>query len=72
MFSDKNFKKSNRATNIDAKSATVNTFFEQWIKEVQVKKYDGDLQIVSSSTEDIYRYSEAMLKHKPKDVLETL
>ena len=49
---------------------TVNIFFAQWIKEIDIKKYGDDIPILPlTNTVDVYRYSDELLKHMPKDAL---
>lgn len=53
---------------------TVNSFllffFAYWIKEIDIKQCVDDLQILpTNNPTDIYRYSDAILKHMPKDTL---
>ena len=51
----------------------VNNFFAQWIKEIHIKRYGDDIPIlVLTNTVDIYRYSDEILKHVPKDTLKTI
>ena len=51
---------------------TVNNFFAHWIKEIESEQHGDDLQILpTGNSADIYRYSDAMLKHMPKDVQKT-
>ena len=59
------------SANIDENMITVNNVFAHWIREIEVKRYWGDLQIVPSSTVDIYKYSDSILKYMPKDELNT-
>ena len=62
-------KKTNKATAIDRDMIPVNNFFARWIKDVTVKRYGDDIAVLPiNTTLDIYRYSESMLKHLPKDV----
>ena len=50
----------------------VNNFFTHWRKDVNIKRYGDDIAILPiNKTLDIYRYSDAMLKHLPDDVLAT-
>ena len=51
---------------------TVNNFFAPWLKEIDIKRYGDGLQIlpVGNSTE-VYRYSDAILKHMPAKALKT-
>ena len=65
-------KRTNKATAIDGDMIPVNNFFAHWIKNVTVKRYGDDIAVLPiNTTLDIYRYSESMLKHLPKDVLPT-
>ena len=51
---------------------TANNFFVLWIKEIDIKRYEDDLQIVlTNNATDIYRYLNAILKHVPKNALKT-
>ena len=51
----------------------VNNFFAQWIKEIHIKRYGDDIPILAlTNTVDIYRYSDEILKHVPKDTLKTI
>ena len=51
----------------------VNNFYMHWIKDVNIRRYGGDIAVLLiNKTLDTYRYSDAMLKHLPKDVLATL
>ena len=58
------------ANNIDANLFTVNNFFANWLKEIDIKRYGDVLQILPIiNFRDIYRYSDAIVKHIPKDAL---
>ena len=58
--------KSNVDNDIGADLITVNNF----IKEISVTRYGNDKQLMLSfSPYEIYQYSEAMLKHLPKNAL---
>ena len=51
---------------------TVNNFFAHWIKEIDIKRYGGDIPILLlTNSVDIYRYSDELLKNVPKDALKT-
>ena len=66
-------KKSTNVTNILATEITINNFFAHWIKEIDIKRYADDIPILPlSNTVEIYKYSDAMLKHVPKDALEII
>ena len=52
---------------------TVNNFFAHWIKETDIKRYGDNIPILPlTNTVDIYRYSDEILKHLPKDALKTI
>ena len=66
-------KKSNNNSNIDGDLITVNNFFAHWVKEVSITKYGSDKELPPTFTPwEVYQYSDAMLKHLPKDSLKTL
>ena len=66
-------KKSNTVTNIATSAVTVNNFFAHWIKEIDIKRLGDDTPILpTSNTVEIYKYSDAILKHLPKDALEVI
>ena len=45
----------------------VNNFFAHWIKEIDIKHLGDDIPILpTTNTINIYRYSDAMLKHLSK------
>ena len=49
---------------------TVNILFVLWIKEINIKRYGDDLEIVlTNNVTDIYRYLDAILKHMSKNAL---
>ena len=51
----------------------VNNFFSHSIKEIDIKRYGDYMPILPLfNTVDIYRYSEQLLKHMPKDGLKTM
>ena len=65
--------KTNSNNSIPAGMVTVNIFFfAHWLKEIDIERYGNDLQIlpVTNSTE-VYKYSDAMLKHMPIKALKT-
>ena len=56
--------------NLDATLITVNNFFAHWIKEIDIKKLGDDTPVLpATNTVDIYKYSDALLKHTPKKAL---
>ena len=65
-------KRTDKAQAIDGNMIPVNNFFTHWIKDVNIKRYGDDIAILPiNKSLDIYRYSDAMLKHLPDDVLAT-
>ena len=65
-------KTSNKPQAIDGDMIPVNNFFAHWIKDVNIKRYGDDIAVLPiNKTLVIYRYSEAVLKHLPDDVLKT-
>ena len=70
VFPMKIKKKSNVANNILATEITVNNFLAYWIKEIDIKRLGDDIPILpTTNTIPIYRYSDRLLKHMPKDSL---
>ena len=68
VFPMKIIKKSNVANDILAAEITVNNFFAHWIKEIDIKRLSDDIPILpTTNTIPIYRYSDRLLKHMPKD-----
>ena len=66
-------KKTNTANNIATTATTVNNFFAHWIKEIDIKRLRDDTPILpTSNTVEIYKYSDAILKHIPKEALEVI
>ena len=66
-------KKTNTANNIATTATTVNNFFAHWIKEIDIKRLGDDTPILpTSNTVEIYKYSDAILKHIPKEALEVI
>ena len=60
-------KQTNNANNILGTEITVNNFFAHWIKEIDIKRLGDDVPILpTTNTVEIYKYSDAMLKHMPK------
>ena len=63
-------KKTNVANNILVTEITVNNFFAHWIKEIDIKRLGDDAPILpTTNTVEIYKYSDAILKHMPKKAL---
>ena len=64
--------KTNQNLDIDADLITVNNFFAHFVKEISVTKYGSNKELIPTfSPYDTYQYSDAMLKHLPKDTLKT-
>ena len=65
--------KTNSANDIAASATVVNNFFAHWIKEIDIKRLGDDTPILpTSNTVEIYKYSDAILKHLPKDALKVI
>ena len=72
-FTMKIKKSSNEAIIIDRDMITVNNIFGHLIKEISVTKYGSDKELIPTfSPYEIYQYSDAMLKHLPKDSLKKM
>ena len=68
------FKKlSNITHNLDADIYPVNSFFAHWIREIDIMKYRTNKSIIPTTTpKEIYRYSDSMLKHLPRNALKMI
>ena len=65
--------KTNIANDILATEITPNNFFAHWIKEIDIKCLVDDIPILlRTNTIDIYKYSNAMLKHLPEKALKVI
>ena len=63
-------KLSNAAQDLDPNLLTVNKFSAHWIKETDITKYGTNKSLIPATTpKEVYRYSDAMLKHLPKSAL---
>ena len=66
-------KKTNVANDILATEITVNNFFAHWMKEIDIKRLGDDVPVLpTTNTIEIYKYSDAMLKHVPKKALKVI
>ena len=73
VFPMKIKKKSNVANDLDNTLITVNNFFAHWIKEIDIKKLGDDQPILPTiNTVEIYKYSDQILKHMPKNSLKLI
>ena len=58
---------TNNAVQIEANMMTVNNSFTHWIKEIDITKYGTIKQLIPTSTlQEIYQYSDLLLKHLPE------
>ena len=72
LFPPKKIKsKADNNNDIAAGTMPVNNFFVHWIKEVDIQRYGDDVPVLPLKTIEVYRYFDDMLKHLPKDALET-
>lgn len=56
-------KKNLQATSdMDANMITVNNCFTHWIKKIDIRRCNVQILLISNTT-DLYRYSDAILKH---------
>ena len=70
VFPMKIKKSTNVANNLAATDITVNNFFAHWIREIDIKRLGDDTPILpTTNTVEIYKYSDAILKHIPKNAL---
>ena len=52
---------------------TINNFFAHWIKEISITKYATNNELTPTTTpQEIYQYSDAMLKHLPAKSLKVI
>ena len=52
---------------------TANNFFAHWIKEIDIKRLGDDIPILPTTNMiNIYKYSDAMLKHLPEKALKVI
>ena len=73
VFPMKIKKKTDDDDDLDATLITVNNFFAHWIKEIEIKKLGDDQPILPTiNTVEIYKYSDQILKHLPKDSLKLI
>ena len=73
VFPMKIKKKTDDDNDLDATLITVNNFFAHWIKEIEIKKLGDDQPILPTiNTVEIYKYSDQILKHLPKDSLKLI
>ena len=66
VFPMKFLKESDIYADIGTDLITVNNFFGHWIKEISITKYGANKELTPTTTsQEIYQYSDAMLKHLP-------
>ena len=66
-------KLSNPAQDLDPNLLPINNFFAHWIKEIDITKYGANKSLIPTTTpQEVYRYSDAMLKHLPKNALKMI
>ena len=70
VFPMKIKKRTNVANDLTATDTVINNFFAHWIKEIDIKRLGDDTPILpTTNTVEIYKYSDAILKHIPKNAL---
>ena len=63
-------KSTNTANDLDDDLITLNIFFVHFIKEIDIRRYGNGIRILpTNNTVNLYRYSDAMLKHMLDDAL---
>ena len=68
MFSNKVQKTIQCNSRLRPKPSAYKQFFAHWIKEIDVTKYGTNKSLIPTTTpQEVYRYSDAMLKHLPKN-----
>ena len=73
VFPMKIKKRTDDDDDLDGTLITVNNFFAHWIKEIDIKKLGDDQPILPTiNTVEIYKYSDQILKHLPKDSLKLI
>ena len=73
VFPIKFLKKSHINADIGADLITVNNFFAHWLKEISVTKYGTNKELTPTTTpQEIYQYSDVMLKHLPTKSLKVV
>ena len=66
-------KKTNQNLDTDADLIIANNFFAHFVKEINVKTYGSDKELIPTfSPYEMYQYPDAMLKHLPKDALKMI
>ena len=66
-------KKTKQNLDTDADLITANNLFAHFVKEISVKTYGSDKELIpTSSPYEMYQYPDAMLKHLPKDALKMI
>ena len=66
-------KRSDKNADIDAELITVNNFFAHWIKEIRITKYGTNKELtLTKMPQEIYQYSDAVLKHLPAKSLKVI
>ena len=59
--------------NLDGDIFPVNNIFAHWIMEIDITKYGTNRSFIPTTTpKEIYRYSDSMLKHLPKNSLKMI
>ena len=70
VFPIKIRKKTKINSKISDDTITVNIFFAHWIKEISITKYETNIDLIPTATpQEIYQYSDSVLKHLPPESL---
>ena len=66
-------KLTNATTAMGSMLIPVNNFSAHWIKEIDITKYGTNKQLIPTSTpQEIYQYSDPILKHLPEKSLKRI
>ena len=65
-------KKTNKTSQINKDTVTVNNFFGYWFTDIDIRRYPDDMRILPTNNSiDIYQYSNAHLKYLPQKAAST-
>ena len=66
-------KKTAKTAQMDANVITVNNFFGQWIKDIDIRRYPDDTRILPTNNNvDVYQNLASQLKYLPKNAISTI
>ena len=66
-------KKTSESSIVDSDLIPVNNSFAHWVKEISITNYGSDKELIPTfSPQEIYQYTDAMLKHLPEITLKII